>query len=59
MSKFKVITPVEHDGKRYEVGESISLDEKTAAPLLAVHAISDGKEKPEVIEGLTDEGQSE
>ena len=37
--KFKVLTPVEFD-KRYEPGEIIELDGKTAEPLIEVGAIA-------------------
>ncbi len=45
--KFKVLTPLDHDGKRYAPGKLIELDEDTAAPLLDVAAIAPtGKDKP-------------
>lgn len=39
MPKFKVLTPVEHDGERAEPGAYVELDAKAAEPLLAVNAI--------------------
>jgi|GEM_PF-4181506 len=40
MAKFKVKTPVRHDGDNYEVGKVIELKKKAhAAPLLALGAI--------------------
>lgn len=39
MDKYKVLSPVDHDNKPYEVGASISLTVDAAAPLLLVGAI--------------------
>lgn len=39
MPKFKVLAPVVHNDKRYEIDSPITLDDETAAPLLAVGAI--------------------
>jgi hypothetical protein len=36
---YKALTPIDHDGEAYAVDESIEMDEKQAAPLLAVNAI--------------------
>ena len=47
MSKYKVLTPIDHDGKRYEPGKPIELDDEQAKPLLAVGAIAGGKGKAE------------
>lgn len=46
--KYKVLTPVEHNGKRFEPGKTVELDDDTAAPLLAVAAVepASGKAKP-------------
>ncbi|MEW6314134.1 MAG: hypothetical protein AB1513_08870 [Pseudomonadota bacterium] len=38
---YDVATAVEHDGKRYESGSKLALDDAAAAPLLAVLAIKD------------------
>lgn len=38
--KFTVVTPVEHDQKRYEPGSSIELKAEAAEPLLALGAIA-------------------
>ena len=50
MAKYKVLTPVDHDGERYEPGKFIELDESQAKPLLAVQAIAGGKNKAEAAE---------
>lgn len=47
MAKYKVLTPVDHDGERFEPGKYIELDDAQAKPLLAVRAISAGKSKAE------------
>lgn len=39
MPKFKVLAPIVHNDKRYEINSPITLDDDTAAPLLAVGAI--------------------
>lgn len=39
MAKYKVITPVEHDGDRYEPESEIDLSDSFATPLLDVGAI--------------------
>lgn len=36
---YKVISPVDHDRKRYEIGDSIELGDEHAKPLLAVNTI--------------------
>lgn len=33
-------TPIDHDGKRYEEGDSIALEDAHAKPLLALNAIA-------------------
>lgn len=38
--KFRVVTPVEHDQKRYEPDSAIDLTEEQAQPLLALGAIA-------------------
>jgi hypothetical protein len=42
-AKYKVLDPVEHNKKRYEVGAEIELDEVDAAPLLALKAIAEAE----------------
>lgn len=37
---YRVVSPVEHDGERFEEGMQIALDPKHAEPLLAVRAIA-------------------
>lgn len=37
---YEVRSPIEHDLERYEIGESIELDEAAAAPLMACGAIA-------------------
>ena len=39
--KFDVLTHVTHDGKAFEAGSKIELDEDQAAPLLEVKAIGE------------------
>jgi len=39
MPKFTTTTPIKHDGKRYEVGESITLKGDDADRLLAAGAV--------------------
>lgn len=43
MPVFKVESPVRHNGKTYQPGETVELEAKAAAPLLAVAAISETK----------------
>jgi hypothetical protein len=38
---YEVVTPVHWEHERYELGETIELEEHDAAPLLAVKAIKD------------------
>lgn len=39
MNTYRILTPVEHDGKRFEPGYTIDLEDAQAAPLLALAAI--------------------
>lgn len=39
MPKFKVLAPIVHNEKRYEIDSPITLDDDTAAQLLAVGSI--------------------
>jgi hypothetical protein len=41
--KYTVVSPVDFDGKRYDVGAEIVLPDDVAKPLLEVKAISAGK----------------
>ena len=41
--KYTVLSPVDFDGQRYEVGSEITLEPDVAKPLLAVSAISASK----------------
>jgi hypothetical protein len=43
--KYTVTSPVEHNGKRYEVNASIDLGDEHAAPLLAIGHIVKPKKK--------------
>lgn len=36
--KLKVITPIEHNGKRYEAGKTLDVDEEFAQPLIDAKA---------------------
>lgn len=50
MKTYPVLSPIEHgtteqDRRRYEPGEAIELDERSAAPLLAVGAIGEPETK--------------
>lgn len=38
-STYTILSPVEHDGERYEIGATIDLEDAQAAPLLALAAI--------------------
>ena len=38
---YSVLMPVDYDNQRYDIGAGIDLEEKHAAPLLAVQAISE------------------
>lgn len=42
---YEVVTRVTHDGKDYEVGKPITLEDDAAAPLLAVNAIAETTSK--------------
>jgi hypothetical protein len=44
---YVVLTPVEHDGKRYPAGATLSIGEDDAAPLLKVGAIAEPAAKDE------------
>jgi hypothetical protein len=56
MPKYTVLTPVEHDGERFEKDAILNVSAEVAAPLLAVYAITDGKAKPaEVVAASEDE----
>lgn len=39
MPKFITQSPIEHDLRRYAIGETVELDEQAAAPLLAAGVI--------------------
>lgn len=39
MPGYRVKTPLEHDGARYETGAAVELTEEQAAPLLAAGAV--------------------
>lgn len=43
---YTVQSPVVHDGQRFEIGETISLEDQHAGPLLAVRAILAKPEAP-------------
>lgn len=39
MAKFKVLTPLLHDGKKYETAQTVELDEAESYPLVKAGAI--------------------
>jgi hypothetical protein len=43
MPKYTARTPVKHDGKRYGVGDKLTLKADEAAPLLQLHAIEEAE----------------
>jgi len=43
MPRFKVLSPIEHNGKGFAPGKPIDLTDDEAAPLLAVNAVADPK----------------
>ncbi len=47
-SNYKVLTPIDHDNKRYAIDKPIELTDEEAAPLLAVGAIA-AMAAPEII----------
>ena len=52
--KYRVISPLLHDGKGYQPGDEVALTEDEAAPLLAVNVVeapSPAPEKTEVVDG--------
>lgn len=54
--RIKLISPVEHDGKRLEVGESVNLPDRVARELVAAGAAElDGKQK--AVSASTDGGE--
>ena len=59
MTKYKVLTPVDHDGERYEPGKSIELEDVQAKPLLAVGDISSGKGKGAAASAAADDDKPE
>lgn len=46
MNTYRILTPVEHDGKRFEPGTTIDLDDTQASPLLTLAAIEGPVEEP-------------
>ena len=44
MPKYTATTPIKHDGKRYGVGDKLTIDADDARALLAVGAIDDARE---------------
>lgn len=40
MTKYRIETTLKHDGKQFEVGSTIELEEKHAIPLLASEVVS-------------------
>lgn len=50
--KYLVKSRLEHDGKLYEPGKSVELDDEAAAPLVAVHVI-----EPAAVEAEADKSK--
>ena len=46
MKKFKVLTPILHDGQRFSIGAIIELDDASARNLLGLKAIAPADETP-------------
>jgi len=46
MAKYTVVSPVEHNGKRFEVGATLNVAEAVAAALLSAGAIAQAVEVP-------------
>ena len=46
MKKFKVLTPILHDGQRFSIGAIIDLDDASASNLLGLKAIAPADETP-------------
>lgn len=46
MVKYTVVSPVEHNGKRFEVGATLNVAEAVAAALLSAGAIAKAVEVP-------------
>lgn len=44
MAKYTAATPIKHDGKRYGVGDKLTLDAGQAQALLAAGAVEDARE---------------
>lgn len=44
MAKYTATTPIKHDGKRYGVGDKLTLDAGQAQALLAAGAVEDARE---------------
>ncbi len=40
VGRYKVLSPLRHDGDNYAVDETVELTEKQAAPLLGVNAVT-------------------
>lgn len=47
MKKYTVNTPIQFSGTAFGIGETIELDNKQAAQLLELEAISEGEAQPE------------
>ncbi len=62
MPKFKIKSPLEHNGELYPIGSTIDLDEKTAAPLMGHTLVLPGEEltAKDVAQGIAAvEGEAE
>lgn len=54
MAKYKVLTPIELDGKRVEPGKTLEIDDDTAQPLAAVGAVELAPTKGKAADGNPD-----
>ena len=51
---YTALTPIEHDGQRYEEGAVLALSEEHASPLLAVNAVEAKSRKSAASEKTAD-----
>lgn len=59
MPKYIATTPIKHDGKRYGVGDKLTLDPGEAKALLAAGALEDARESAAERKAAADKAEAE